>query len=730
MFAILIHIRPLDLRTNTRVDVRIGSTPGPTFQRLGGYVWESAMKRRPKWSIELFALDMAAGTRIATAEFDLALGEIQEVADVRSLYWTGAPVTIYRADALQWPATVEFAGVVREPRRDIDEDVLTLACNVSAADAEKPLLTAEFDGGGGLGGEPEKRTTLKPAGFGTCFNIKPVFYDSVRNMFMLDGYGNLLGIDWLGEGLSSLGPAFANYPTEAALAAALDAGAVPPGRWATCIANGVGGLGAPPEGVITCHARFGFGMTGALMRRALITHAGIDAARVDTASFNALDAAMPYPIHYWTDEQRTVKDLNEALAAGCNASPIVTFQNRFAVVRPFGGPQIGTFKRRGFSEPAVTDWKTNDAVTPYWRVRARAVRPVDVLTFEEVNFEDDLVDRGLFNINTVYRSGNIVWLRNKSQWLYDNDVPTKGNTPPDGTAGNTYWTLLAPAPDAADLRYQDGTTIEAVQPEEANAQITRVITLSQPEVSFILDGLGNLQNGQVPFTMRASVTAANYDVTQSASWSIVASAGITAEINNTPGNPLRGQIRILGVTQAGKIDVMAMSGNVALTTSIKVNTKGGLADKSSAGRNEISPGSVIGVRSYAAAGDVVVNATEITLFETPFFWIGDELFGKATANISFLHDASTVKDAGWQVRIYVDKGAGYGAAVRDQTQGVRTGGGDTRWAIPTTLPVTIESTTQVRIKVTAQAVAFGGGSGAVPGATARYTRIDILTGAR
>lgn len=456
MIAILAHIRPLDRATNTRVDVYVASTPGPAYQGLGGFVWESAITRRPRASIELFAIDLAPGTRVAQADFEIDLGQIQEV-NTFDLHWKGAPVTIYRADDQTWPAPIEFDGIVTDPRRNLDTNVMTLVCAVKLK-YDKPLLTKGFDETD-LEFDADKRTNLLPAGFGICLNIQPVLFDSIRNFYMIDGYGNLTSVDWLGEGLSTLGPPQANYADYTTLKAAYDAGDVTPGRWVTCLSEGIIALGAPPVGIITCHATLGYGMTGALIRRAVVDHAEVDLAMVETASLDALDVAVPYPIHYWTADQVQVNDLVEALAAACNASPIITMQGKLAVLRPFGGTLIGEFVRKGFSEPAVTNWKTQDTVTPYWRLTARAGRPVRVMALDEINYEDALIDRGLYKNDETYRIGHVVWLRNKSQWLYINATPGAGHAPPDGTLGDEYWQRMAPAPDANDLQYTAAQTI-------------------------------------------------------------------------------------------------------------------------------------------------------------------------------------------------------------------------------------------------------------------------------
>src|SRR3546814_11926008 len=90
------------------------------------------------------------------------------------------------------------------------------------------------------------RGVLKPAGFGTMENIEPVWFDTTRWIGCIDGYGNTTAIPKLMEGLDDRGAAVANYASYTALAAAIDTGVVAPGPWATCVAAGLGGPGAPP----------------------------------------------------------------------------------------------------------------------------------------------------------------------------------------------------------------------------------------------------------------------------------------------------------------------------------------------------------------------------------------------------------------------------------------------------------------------------------------------------
>lgn len=605
MFAILAHIRPLDPRTGNRVDVRVASTPGAAYQGLGRVVWESAIIKRPKASIELFSPDLTGGLRTAEAEFDISLNAIAEVSTV-GLDWSGAPVVIYRADRLAWPAPVEFEGIVTDPKPQIDTGRLTLKCKVDAEAFDKPLLVSEFTGGGGLNGDPDMRGVLKPAGFGNCLNVPVLFFDNVRNIGMVDGYGNLISVSWLAEGLSTLGASKGDFADYAALAAAIDAKVIGPGQWGTCIASGLIGLGAPPVGVITAHCLFGYGMTGAMMRRVLLIHAAVPAGRLEDGSFTALDTALPFAAHYWTADQIQVKQLVEMLAAGCNASPVVTFQNRLTIIRPFGGVSIGLLKRDGFSEPAVNNWQAGETLIPYWRVKGRTARPVKVLTREEVNYADTFVPRGVFDPAETYRQGNTVWTADGAEWLYINEAAQAGHIPPTETNEDEWWQRLRPPTneqiadayrDAVEIVpgdiYKKGyiglnqgarwiytadivwdNTMPPALPAESNAFWTLLrdasvvsITSNTPSFAVQADYASKPLDGQLPVSGRGILKVGTVDISASVTWSVVPS-GCDATIAAS------GVFTITAMRTSGYVDVVAAYAGknyvVRVTTTLNV----------------------------------------------------------------------------------------------------------------------------------------------------------------
>lgn len=435
MKQVLVHIRPFDAVANARVDIRVADGPNGEAFGASGVPWSPALLEPPKQSFEFFSLNMDGRIQAGRSQFTVLADAISSFPRPRDLYWQGAEVKIYLDAALEAAGAVpDFFGLVTDPRLDTTTGRLAVTAEVPIIDIDKPLLTKSFTGLGGISGDVGKRGVLLPAGFGANFNIEPIWFDLVHNIGMIDGYANTVSIDWLGEGLSSLGARVANYASYAALSAAIDSGAIKPGQWGTCVAEGLVGLGAPPAGVITVHATFGANRAGAWIRRIAETHLGLLSARIDTAAMASLDTAVNRPVHYWTAEQRNAKDLIEAIARSCNATPLMSPQRLLTVTRAVSSAAVGTIDRSGLTDPRVTRWRRGEPESPFSQIKARTARPARVMRNDEVNYEDTLVDRGGFDITEIYRTGNIVGLTDGSEWLYQNPVPSAGNSPPTNAA--------------------------------------------------------------------------------------------------------------------------------------------------------------------------------------------------------------------------------------------------------------------------------------------------------
>jgi hypothetical protein len=439
MNPVLIHLRPLDVATNQRVDVYVGDAGSADEMGAGGQTWEPAIGARPVLSLELMSPDLDGQVKAGQAKFTLLLRALRRVKRATELYWLGASVVIQSTGVIEGDAAQpDFQGIVTAGVPNLDTGQIDITAEVSSVMIDKNLLTGAFDGSGGLGGDAGFRGTPYPAGFGFVFNIEPVWFDATNSIGMIDGYGTCQDIVWAGEGLSTFGPRVANYPNYETLVDALKAGAIKPGQWATSVQPGqpaLIALGAPSVGIVTCHARFGYDRIGSMMRRIASAHCLVPDAQIDANAFAALDAAVPYPVHYWTADQRNAKELLQALAQSVNATPLLTFANVLTVTRATRSAAVGVLDRSGGQVPRVLDWQAAAVDPPYSKIVGRTARPATVLTFDQVNYGVTLTDRGTYNPDTVYSDGDIAWDTNGASYLYFYATPAAGVP----LADETHW---------------------------------------------------------------------------------------------------------------------------------------------------------------------------------------------------------------------------------------------------------------------------------------------------
>lgn len=462
---VLIAVEAWNRTTSTRNTVRVADSPMAEAYGLGGEVWEPALVSRPSMTMDVSTPLLDGKLRVGKADFTLNLGNIR-AHKVRHLHWRGAPVTIRIPRDLSMDlAEVEFSGRITSARLDDEGRRLVISAEAWSSYIETNLLVREFSGFGGLDGDISFRGTLRPAGFGICEGILPIFFDTLANIGQIDGYGNTLAITRLMEGASDMGPRVADYASYAALRTAIQSGAIAPGQWGTCVADGLVGLGAPPVGVIGVNATFGAGLPGALCKRVLAVHAEAPSGRVHEEAFDALDVAKPYPIHYWTKDQRVIQDLMEAVLGSFNAAPLVTLQGDISTAYP-SLTEIITIDCSGRTEPRVKDRKFAEISAPYWQIKGRTNVPANTLSFDQINFIDDFYERGLWDEDVIYYAGNIVTMANGSRWLYVNPTAKSGSEPADD---NSDWQRLAGDITASSVHYADGTPIEDLKPAEPGA---------------------------------------------------------------------------------------------------------------------------------------------------------------------------------------------------------------------------------------------------------------------
>jgi hypothetical protein len=356
--------------------------------------------------------------------------------------WSGATASIYR---LVDNALVLFA-VMQVGTFASEDDALGLQLTADLAPFEADILFNEYAGTTGAEGGADIKGQPKPWAFGRCQNAEGVFIDQIDNVWQVSGYGPVSAIPMVYERGAAFGAS--NFVDDYATYTALVAANIPEGRWGTCLAQGMFRLGAPPAGVVTADVD-GDTTTGFLRRTGAIIKEIARrlnlAARMDTASLDALDAAVPWNVNYYIGQQITLLDFARQVARPCNAVAGVGLDGRLIAPRVAFGVEQMTLDAQGRQMPPVLGMARRNTQPPYKRIQFGAARSWRVHTFDEVAFIADLIERGLYNALQIYREGDLIESADKSRWVYINAAASSGNAPPVWpTTSNAFWDNIAP----------------------------------------------------------------------------------------------------------------------------------------------------------------------------------------------------------------------------------------------------------------------------------------------
>jgi len=462
----LVEVEPFDPIADARVTLRLASAELREITGLGGVSWAPALAEAPKTAITLFEGGFGDTVKPGGARLPIVLPRARDhFAFVDRAFWPGAAVKIYVGRAGDaWPWTLHFVGKVASFQTQ--DGTLGLGCEVDDSAFQADVLTAAYAGTGDEEGGADLKGKPKPLVLGHAKNVEPVLIDTANSVFQFSAYGAIEAVDALFERASDFGAATGDYADYDALVAA----SIPPGRWATCLAQGMVRLGAPAYGLITGDVRghrVGSStprLTGAVIR-ALAGIAGVDSGRLATASLDAMDIAAPYPINIVVSEQSRWIDLARRLALPCNHQAGISLVGQFFVAGiAFGESTAGQPRFE------VTDVSELSVSPPYARTMLGANRCWRVQTADEIAFEAPLVPRGLYKAGETYRLGNVVSLPDQSEWLYINETPGSGHAPPVWpTTSNTWWSNTKPPATAEGIKYADGTPIEDLKPAQPGA---------------------------------------------------------------------------------------------------------------------------------------------------------------------------------------------------------------------------------------------------------------------
>ena len=526
-YICLAKLSPLNPATGTRVDIYVSAASDRRVTGLNSQVWVPAMTVQPILSMQLFNGDFTAAVEPGDATFAINMERIKDVyAGADAYVWAGAPVTIYAEEpGASWPWTTRFVGKVA--RFSVRSRVVTLTATVDIEPFTKDVLTATYAGTGGAEGGADIKGRVKPLAIGWPMNVEPVLIDATNSVYQFSGYGPIQAVTTLFERGSAFSAAVGDYATYAALVAAT----IAPGKWGTCLAEGMIRLGAPAYGVITGDIKghkVGASsprLTGAIIN-ALATIAGVSSGNIETSTLTTMDAATPYSVNLFLDGQITFLDLARRMALPCSFQAGVSLAGKFFVSGVgFGGSEVLTLDAQGRAQPPVTHSDELQVSPPFYRTILGANRAWRVHTPDEIAYAVTPIVRGDYSGTTTYRDGDIVTSEDGSTWIYVNATPSAGNAPPTWpTTSNAYWSNMT-GPGAAV--FGTGNRVRFSQFEKDLAGWTRIYnpnSLAAPTYSTGLTSAHYFATMSFSFTASGQVISFGQD-TSDAQYSAVVTEG-------------------------------------------------------------------------------------------------------------------------------------------------------------------------------------------------------------
>ena len=472
------------------VAVRMASHDDDRLCHLDGQTWWPVIEKLPTLRYDFFdgGFDAASITS-PSGSFDASIEAIPAlpalaIHDARIRIWGGELGADFAA------FTLTFDGRVKQQPGASDG---TASISFGADDSwlDQPLLKT-YAGTGGAEGGVDLEGQIKPLALGAPRFVPGTLVDAVDYIYQLSAYGPLHAVETSFERLNRFGASVGDATNFASLKAAT----IDRGKYATCLAAGFVRFAAPPEGMLSFHlqgdAQGGWSrLPGDLCRRVAALAGAAD--RVAGADVAALNASRPWPLSIFVSAQTTARDLIQRIAMSVNAVAYVDWLGVLRLAAIGIGAATMTVAADGSSLPPVAEVKQVETSTPYWKIAQGAAVTWQVHGLNDIAFNAPLNPRGPYDPAETYREGDMVTLPNGSQWLFVGVAPVSGDVPSDASAN---WFRLSEAITAANVTYDDGTTVEALKPATPNANQggTIGIDIEIPEIPGIPAPPGLLRN--------------------------------------------------------------------------------------------------------------------------------------------------------------------------------------------------------------------------------------------
>lgn len=711
--VILIEATPRSLGDGAPVTVRLAGGGADRPYHYAGTHWRAGVAALPALarSLAFDGVTLGGGGVPASARIDWRPATALALAEMASLYWIDAPVTVRvgpEGDALP---PIAVAGLVLAA--PVEAGTLSIALADQAADLKRPLLVDRFAGTGGIEGPTDMAGRIKQRAWGRCFNVRGWLLDKTANVWCFgDPARSWQAIDAVRERGVAADPVhqLAWQGSVAATFAALRDAVAPEGGCVVCPSIACVKWWTRPTGDLHIDLRGetagGYVETAAEIAQRVV--AARSALTFAAGAVAAAAAARPAPVGLLvTDESTTAASAISGLLAEVSTSWLldagaIDFRH-WQWSAPVRQARSHRVTRREVMKPVATrrvGWRRNCA--PMQR--------------------SDLAESVLAK-DVVYADGSPI-----EEWK---PAEKGADKTADHTAKDTASVNgRAAASVVADLD-ATGLAIAAEQLRNANwrSATDRVLTdASGVTLREVIEQIG-IQSGEheAYITEQRTVGA---DGTARAALALRADGRVVGYVGQVSGT--RGSFYIVA-DEFGVVDPDDDSGTAIKPFSVidgvgyMDHLKVRQIDADVIVTKNVRAGAMTGLQSHAYP-DRQVSGGEVTLLEQAGIVVGDGMDGRALASVSFVQDGTGAVDTGMRVRVYVDVGAGY-QLVRDRVSGIRVSGGDARWILPVSfsIPVLSASTASIRVTGTPSTIA---GTGNTNASWARDIQLDIFAGFR
>lgn len=308
---------------------------GPVL--LNGHLYRRRMRRPPSFSVNAFQgpVGLGGASIPGRGTIDLFLGDVERATDdgvmtvvnttehaLTTYTWDGAPLVVKRGleGAAYGTFTTIFVGTCRHVTWDWDEGIFTIHLRDLGERLNVPIQRATYGGTGGVDGDASIKDQVKPLLLGAPRYVQPKLIDPVYQVYQIHSAGGSVEnytVSFV-TGVFDAGTALGGG-TDTVSSTALYGASIPSGDYLTCLAEGLIRLGAPPEGVVTCHAQLVW-LTAADIITHLVRRDGVLAAsEIATEWFDALNSVQPNTLGLALTEPRTYASVLDEICATIGA---------------------------------------------------------------------------------------------------------------------------------------------------------------------------------------------------------------------------------------------------------------------------------------------------------------------------------------------------------------------------------------------------------------------------